>query len=86
MFKPVYENYTCPLDESIVVRLLVNPAGAVKTDWARGRIGGAATGCPDCTPGTFCAACSALRAQMGRAWHAVYGETRCAGGTSLPRR
>lgn len=81
MFKPIYQNYTCPVDEAVVVRLLVNPTGAIKTDWATGRIGG----CEDCARSeggevtTFCATCTAARARMGRAWHAVYGETRADG-------
>ena len=77
MFKQVYGNFTCPLDESIVVRLLLNPTGAVKQDWVAGRI----VGCAKCVHAedgaitTYCADCTATRERMGRAWSAVYGET-----------
>ena len=86
MFPRIYENQTCPLPgyEAMTFRVLINPTGAEKTDWARGHLG--RTDCADCQAarnGTgeqiFCVGCSLARDQMGRSSVAVYGQSQVAG-------
>jgi hypothetical protein len=91
MFPRIYHDIVCPLDgyEGYSFRVLVNPTGAEKTDWALGHLG--AEGCADCAKlGTaqgsqrnggkkYCAACQTARDRLGRAAVAIYGTSHVDG-------
>jgi hypothetical protein len=91
MFPRIYHDIACPLDgyEGYSFRVLVNPTGAEKTDWALGHLG--VTDCPDCAKlGTprgkqgngdkkHCPACASARDQLGRSAVAIYGTSKAAG-------
>ncbi len=81
-FPRLYDDLTCPLVgyEGYSFRVLLNPTGQEKTDWARGHLG--VEGCAECAlerPGTYCADCSAARDRMGRAAVAIYGTSHTEG-------
>jgi len=91
MFPRIYTDQPCPLDgyEGYSFRVLANPTGAEKTDWALGHLG--AQGCADCArlgtvrgkglrePKRYCEACTTARAQLGRSAVAIYGTSRVDG-------
>lgn len=91
MFPRIYQDISCPLDgyEGYSFRVLVNPTGAEKMDWALGTLG--ARDCPECAKlGTprgkqgnggkkYCEACTNARAMLGRSAVAIYGTSKAAG-------
>jgi hypothetical protein len=91
MFPRIYEDAKCPLDgyEALSFRVLVNPTGAEKNDWALGHMG--IDGCEACAKlGTprgkqgssskkYCPACTEARDRMGRSAVAVYGPSQVPG-------
>jgi len=86
MFPRLYTTEECPIPgyEGFTFRVLLNPTGQEKTDWAFGHLG--LENCPECAklqeagaPKRYCAACAAARAQLGRAAVAVYGTSQVAG-------
>lgn len=91
-FPRLYDDQTCPIAgyEGYALRVLVNPTGAEKTDWALGHLG--IDGCAECaklqpiagtsktpTPRRWCAACAEARARLGRAAVAVFGTSHTEG-------
>jgi hypothetical protein len=88
-FPRLYTTEACPLDgyEALSFRVLLNPTGAEKEDWAFGHVG--ITGCADCqaarngagkkTGQVYCATCTEARARFGRALVTVYGTSAVAG-------
>jgi hypothetical protein len=82
MFPRIYQDISCPLDgyEGYSFRVLVNPTGAEKMDWALGSLG--ATGCTECAApadGDYCPSCQTARDRMGRSAVAIYGTSKAAG-------
>lgn len=91
MFPRLYSDEPCPLDgyEGYSFRVLLNPTGAEKNDWALGHPG--AEDCVDCAKlGTargkqgnggkeYCEPCKTARDRMGRAVVAIYGTSHVEG-------
>lgn len=91
MFPRLYSDQPCPIDgyEGYSFRVLLNPTGAEKDDWAMGHTG--AQGCAACAQlGTprgkqgsertlYCPDCQAARNRLGRASAAIYGSSHVEG-------
>lgn len=92
MFPRIYNDIVCPLDgyEGYSFRVLLNPTGQEKMDWALGHLG--TLDCQDCAKlGTnsgkqgnggskkYCIACTTARDQLGRAALAIYGTSHVDG-------
>lgn len=88
MFPRIYQDIVCPLDgyAGYSFRVLANPTGAEKDDWAYGNLGDA--NCPDCailrSTGTpeiewRCPNCTTARERWSRVFVAVYGTSRAEG-------
>jgi hypothetical protein len=91
MLPRIYLDMPCPLDgyEGYTFRVLANPTGAEKNDWAMGHLGAddcaacAKLGTPRGKQGStikkYCEGCQAARDRMGRAAVAVYGSSHVEG-------
>jgi hypothetical protein len=81
VFPRIYTDVACPLDgyEGYTFRVLANPTGAEKTDWAFGSLGD--PDCADCKASkrAYCADCTTARDRMGRSASAIYGTSKAAG-------
>lgn len=91
-FPRIYEDAKCPLEgyEALSFRLLVNPTGAEKDDWAFGHMGvqdcaacaklgtarGKGTGIPE---KKYCPDCATARDRQGRAAVAIFGPSQVPG-------
>lgn len=84
-FPRIYTEETCTLDgySGYTFRVLVNPTGRDRDDWAFGGLGGGdCTACAalnaeretDAAP-LYCEACTKARMRLGRAAHAIFGES-----------
>lgn len=77
-----HENMSPPGYDALVFRVLLNPSGAVWSDWTNGRFEKPG-GCAECRaiqegtgdPAARCPACLEARERLGRALHAFYGQS-----------
>lgn len=86
MFPRLYSDQPCPIDgyEGYSFRVLLNPTGAEKDDWAMGNAG--VQGCEACadarkakTPTPFCEQCTLARDRLGRSATVIYGTSHVKG-------
>ncbi len=87
MFPRLYDNATCPLPgyEAFTFRVLLNPTGAEKEDWAFGNLGNPI--CQECQAlrteskdqAVYCGGCMEARTRFGRALLALFGESQVKG-------
>lgn len=90
-FPRIYSDESCPLDgyAGYTFRVLLNPTGAEKMDWAMGHLGiegceacarlGTARGKQGSSGKRYCTPCQEARERMGRSASAIFGTSHTDG-------